>query len=48
MVCDAYKGEGFTEEGECTKLSMKFKKGMQRPCEHVQNPENCPLVIMRG
>ncbi|MFX0114107.1 MAG: hypothetical protein ACFFB3_06135 [Candidatus Hodarchaeota archaeon] len=48
MACTAYEGEGFTGEGKCAELGTEFKKGMQRPCEHVPDPNSCPLVIMRG
>lgn len=44
MVCSAYD----SENDKCTKLGQKFYKGMQKPCENVTDPSQCPLVLMRG
>lgn len=43
MPCTAYD----SEKNFCTYLQQKFYEGMQKPCEDVKEPKQCPIVFMR-
>jgi hypothetical protein len=32
----------------CTELGQKFYEGMQKPCLDIDDPEKCPILMMRG
>jgi len=42
MACPMYDAQN----NMCKKLNRKFPEGAQLPCEYVNNPEQCPIVLM--
>ena len=43
MTCTAYD----KDKNYCNYLKMKFYEGMEKPCENIETPEKCPIVLMR-
>lgn len=44
MVCPHFDDENQM----CKELGQKFYKGMQKPCLDLDDPEQCPILMMRG
>ena len=43
MPCTSYDAE----KNYCNYLQLKFYEGMQKPCDGVPDPKQCPIVFMR-
>ncbi|MFX0014812.1 MAG: hypothetical protein ACFFB2_00570 [Promethearchaeota archaeon] len=44
MVCPHFN----EKEQKCMELGQKFYKGMQKPCLDLNDPQKCPILMMRG